>query len=577
MEDQAMQTDAVMSSRGGTSDPVGHITPEHQQNGEIQEKPIKEEEHDEEYFYGGTSSFVEHLTSVDRQNEGFQEKHLKEEEPEDDNYLYCEDCSSFFINKCEVHGLAVFISDTPVPMGVSDRARQTLPPGLEVRRSDIPAAGLGVFNKGETLPVGSHFGPYQGDLVDREEAMDSGYSWVICKRGQCEEYIDAKRDRCANWMRYVNCARNAEEQNLVAFQFRGEIFYRCCQPIKPGQELLVWYEEKYAKDLSITFQYLWNKKCSTDVKEDPVKEAISCSFCPLSYTSQIYLYKHMRRLHRDEYERMMKPSVENMMPTRSTCSQPEFHEALQTNATPGQMWKGTGQSSNCEKGFTPQNHLSLCRSVHTREKPFYCSHCGKNFTRKDNLQTHMRIHTGEVFCCSQCGKSFIRESHLQLHQRIHTGEKPYQCSQCGKSFNQMSAFKRHQRTHTGEKPYQCSHCEKSFSQLGNLQTHQRVHTGEKPFHCTDCGKSFSLLNTLQLHQRIHTGEKPYYCSDCGRSFNQVSALKRHHRIHTREKPHHCSQCGRSFSDRGQFKAHQYVHTGDEHYDGWKCFALQPHR
>lgn len=91
----------------------------------------------------------------------------------------CEDCSSFFINKCEIHGLAVFISDSHVSMGVPDRARQTLPPGLEVQKSDIPGAGLGVINKGEIVPVGSHFGPYQGDLVDQEEAMNSDYSWVV--------------------------------------------------------------------------------------------------------------------------------------------------------------------------------------------------------------------------------------------------------------------------------------------------------------------------------------------------------------------------------------------------------------
>ncbi|MCJ8740469.1 hypothetical protein PDJAM_G00059200 [Pangasius djambal] len=91
----------------------------------------------------------------------------------------CEDCRCFFISECEVHGPAFFIPDTPVPMGVTDRARQTLPPGLEIRKSDIPDAGLGVFNKGETVPVGVHFGPYQGDLVDREEAMNSVCSWVV--------------------------------------------------------------------------------------------------------------------------------------------------------------------------------------------------------------------------------------------------------------------------------------------------------------------------------------------------------------------------------------------------------------
>ncbi|MCJ8750215.1 hypothetical protein PDJAM_G00259980 [Pangasius djambal] len=151
-------------------------------------------------------------------------------------------------------------------MGVADRARQTLPPGLEIQKSSIPDAGLGVFNKGETVPVGAHFGPYQGELADREEAMNSGYSWVIYTGRQCEEYIDAKREMHANWMRYVNCALNDGEQNLMAYQYRGEILYRCCRPINPGQELLVWYEEKYARDLGPTFDHLWNKKCSANGK-----------------------------------------------------------------------------------------------------------------------------------------------------------------------------------------------------------------------------------------------------------------------------------------------------------------------
>ncbi|KAF5881725.1 histone-lysine N-methyltransferase PRDM9-like, partial [Clarias magur] len=188
---------------------------------------------------------------------------IKEEDPDHKDQLYCEICKSFFFNKCEVHGSPLFIPDTSVPMGVSDRARQTLPTGLEIQESSIPDAGLGVFNKGETVPVGAHFGPYQGELVDREEAMNSEYAWVICWNRQCEEFIDAKREIHANWLRYVNCAHNDKEQNLVAFQYRGQILYRCCRPIDPGQELLVWYEEEYAKDLSPVFEHLWNKKCST--------------------------------------------------------------------------------------------------------------------------------------------------------------------------------------------------------------------------------------------------------------------------------------------------------------------------
>ncbi|MCJ8734606.1 hypothetical protein PDJAM_G00237300 [Pangasius djambal] len=211
-----------------------------------------------------TASSVGHVNSADGENGGFLKKPIKKEEPEDEDYLYCEFCRSFFTSECNVHGPAVFVPDTPVPMGVADRAVQTLPPGLEVQTSSIPDAGLGVFNKGEIIPVGVHFGPYEGDLVDKEEAMNSGYSWVIYKSMQSEEYIDAKREMHANWMRYVNCARNNDEQNLVAFQYQGGILYRSCRPIKPGQELLLSYEEKYAKDLGITFEYIYNKKCSVN-------------------------------------------------------------------------------------------------------------------------------------------------------------------------------------------------------------------------------------------------------------------------------------------------------------------------
>ena len=51
--------------------------------------------------------------------------------------------------------------------------------------------------------------------------------------------------------RYVNCARDDEEQNLVAFQYHGQIFYRTCQVVRSGCELLVWYGDEYGQDLGI--------------------------------------------------------------------------------------------------------------------------------------------------------------------------------------------------------------------------------------------------------------------------------------------------------------------------------------
>ena len=64
-------------------------------------------------------------------------------------------------------------------------------------------------------------------------------------------FVDAGDVTISNWMRFVNCARNEEEQNLLAFQYKGEIFYRTIKDVSVGTELFVWYGDEYGKELGI--------------------------------------------------------------------------------------------------------------------------------------------------------------------------------------------------------------------------------------------------------------------------------------------------------------------------------------
>ena len=71
------------------------------------------------------------------------------------------------------------------------------------------------------------------------------------KEGRVVYYVNGKDEKYGNWLRYINCSRTESEQNLVAFQYHGQIYYRAYKEIKHGGELLVWYGDEYARDLGI--------------------------------------------------------------------------------------------------------------------------------------------------------------------------------------------------------------------------------------------------------------------------------------------------------------------------------------
>lgn len=64
-------------------------------------------------------------------------------------------------------------------MGVPQRALLSLPQGLVIGRSTTPGAGLGVFNQGQVVPLGMHFGPLDGEVTSSEKALESAYSWMV--------------------------------------------------------------------------------------------------------------------------------------------------------------------------------------------------------------------------------------------------------------------------------------------------------------------------------------------------------------------------------------------------------------
>ncbi|PSN56705.1 PR domain zinc finger protein 4, partial [Blattella germanica] len=319
----------------------------------------------------------------------------------------CDDCEHEWEGDCPVHGPLEIVEDVKVPQNPLDltRASRTVPKQLCIAQSRIPGAGHGVWTR-VPLAKGMRFGPYEGALVEPNNT--NGYSWQIRRNRRPSHCVDAMHCGLANWMRYVNCARHEEEQNLMAFQYKGQMYYRTVQDLPPHVELLVWYGDDYGRELGI----------DVDNFHKP-QQMESCR-------SPIYLEQHLK------------------------CCRARNH--IYRSETVCQGIKGNHKRTHT--GEQPYHHFIRHKRIHTGERPYQCDICDYKATQKVNLIIHKRTHTGErPYQCDICDYKATQKVNLIIHKRTHTGERPYQCDICDYQATIKCNLIIHKRKHSGERPY----------------------------------------------------------------------------------------------------------------------------
>uniref|UniRef100_A0A8C7X2D2 PR domain containing 2, with ZNF domain b n=1 Tax=Oryzias sinensis TaxID=183150 RepID=A0A8C7X2D2_9TELE len=399
------------------------------------------------------------------------------------------------------------------------------------------------------IPKGKRFGPFVGEKKKRSQVTSNVYMWEVYFPSRGWMCIDATDPMKGNWLRYVNWARSSKEQNLFPLEINRAIYYKVLKPIRPGEELLVWYtvednpeitaalEEERANSLnrknsfSISMKHAlvnkWRGSSCADMN-NLISEVNSDSFTGVKEDDRTSETSRGPEVHPPETtdNKGAQNVSETLMETGTWEEEDEEEEEEDEDEEEedGDDSQETLKSSSVaahDPDFEPGGELES--DAHGESYP--CPHCERRFSTRQGLERHAHIHgisyqQAQVFRCQYCNKSFGSQVGRRRHERRHEGgSKKRLGSLAGASSSLISPVAQTDSSPDCTSPathyiaigFSGGHVQKSELQRKELGAGAErpltlEENGEsKELHpCKYCNKAFGTHTNMRRHQRrIH--------------------------------------------------------------------------